>query len=80
MAGCLVTAIDTGRNSSNLDVCRGAMRQRPVEDGMEGSDLVAGDGGWVGPEEPSGKRGFCDGDLVGSHVCAGCAGVRVGGL
>lgn len=56
------------------------MRQRPVEHGMEGGDLVAGDGGWVGTEEPSGEGRFCDGNLVGSHVCADCAGVRVGGL
>lgn len=62
-----LAAAITQDNGSNLDVCRTAVRQGLVEEGVEGSDLVAGNRGRVWAEKGSGERSFCDGDLVGCH-------------
>lgn len=60
---------------SNLDVCRGADRERFVQEGVEGGDLVCRDGGGVGAEEPAaeGCAGDRDGDS-GSHGGGGGGG------
>lgn len=47
---------------SNLDVCRGTDGERLVQEGVEGRDLVGGDGSGIGTEEAAAEGGAGDRD------------------
>lgn len=47
---------------SNLDVCRGTDGERLVQEGVEGRDVVGGDGSGIGTEEAAAEGGAGDRD------------------